>query len=515
MECSHYSIKTNGQDDTIDMTTTSAPLRHPDKLFIGGKWTSPKAGGTINVISPASEALYVSVAEADEADVVEAVAAARKAFDSGPWPALSPAERADWLRKMADAIDARAEDFAQIWPNEMGIVYRMAQAMSGGISYTYRNYADIAESFPFVTEQPTVTTAKLGLLVREPVGVVGAIVPWNAPAMLIALKVAPALAAGCTVVLKASPEAPGHALLLAEIAEDIGLPPGVLNVITADRKASEALVRDERVDKISFTGSSVAGKTIASILGGRMARYTMELGGKSAAIILDDYDVEAAATALAKRAPDMTGQVCAALTRVIVTEKRHDAMMDALATAFGKVKVGDPFDPETRMGPLATAVQHDRVEAHIAEAVQSGATLATGGGRPKHLDRGFFVEPTVFGNVDPSSRIAREEVFGPVLSVISAKDEDHAIALANESIFGLNNAVFTNDTDRAYAVARQLQSGTVGHNGMRVDFTIAFGGFKQSGVGREGGVEGLKPFLETKTILLGGRPAALAVEGAV
>lgn len=492
------------------MTAQTSPIRHPDRFYIGGQWVEPLGTGTIDVIRPADERVYMTVAEAGADDIDRAVTAARSAFDEGPWAGISVSERVDWLRKLADGIDARAPDFAVVWPNEMGIVYRLAQAMSGGISFSYRSYAKIAGSFAFIEEHPTVSGAELGLLVREPVGVVGAIVPWNAPAMLIAAKVAPALAAGCTVVLKASPEAPGHALLLAEVADDIGLPPGVLNVLTADRQASEALVRDDRVDKITFTGSSVAGRNIATAVGSRMGRYTMELGGKSAAIILDDYDVGTAADAIAKRACDMTGQVCAALTRVIVTSQRHDAMVEALSASFSRVVVGDPFDAATRMGPLATARQRDIVEGYIAEATGSGATLAAGGRRPAHLDRGFYVEPTVFGDVDPASRLAREEVFGPVLSVIRARDEQHAVDLANDSIFGLNNAVFTNDADRAYRVARELRSGTVGHNGMKVDYTIAFGGFKQSGVGREGGVEGLKPYLETKTVLLRGRPSALA-----
>jgi len=493
-----------------EIATPPSPLTHPDKFYIGGTWVPASTDRTIAVVDPATETVYAVVAEAVDADIAKAVAAARDAFDSGPWPSLTPSERAGWLRKLADAIDARAEDFAAIWSSEMGVVFNLSKMMSGGLSFTYRNYADIAETFPFVEEHQTVSGAKLGLLVREPVGVVGAIVPWNAPAMLAALKVAPALAAGCTMVLKASPEAPGHALLLAEIAESIGLPAGVLNVLTADREASEALVRDPRVDKISFTGSSAAGSRIASILGERMARYTLELGGKSAAVILDDYDIETAATALAKRAPDMTGQVCAALTRVIVSCERHDAFLDALSGAFAKVKLGNPFDPDTRMGPLATAKQRDRVETYLASGKASGATLATGGGRPADLARGFFIEPTVFGNVEPASRIAQEEIFGPVLSVIPARDEADAVRIANDSVFGLNNAVFTNDVDRAYAIARELRSGTVGHNGIRMDFTIAFGGFKMSGVGREGGVEGLKPYLESKTVLLQGRPSAVS-----
>ena len=485
------------------------PVGHPQKLFIGGEWVSATSGKTITVTNPATEGHYATVAEAGTEDIAKAIEAARSAFDSGKWSGLAPSARAAWLRKLADAIDTRVEDFASIWSSEMGIVFNMSKVMCGALSSTYRSYADICDSFAFIEEHPTVSGAKVGLLVREPVGVVGAIVPWNAPAMLAALKVAPALAAGCTVVLKASPEAPGHALLLAEIAHGIGLPAGVLNVVTADREASEAMVRDPRVDKISFTGSSAAGSRIASILGERMARYTMELGGKSAAIILDDYDIEAAANALARRAPDMTGQVCAALTRVIVTRSRHDAMLEALSAAFGKVKLGDPFDPETRMGPLATARQRDRVEDYLASGRQSGATLGTGGGRPRDLACGYFIEPTVFGNVDPGSRIAQEEIFGPVLSVIPADDEAEAVRIANDSVFGLNNAVFTDDVDRAYSVARQLRSGTVGHNGQRMDFTIAFGGYKMSGVGREGGVEGLRPYLEAKTVLLQGTPLAI------
>jgi betaine-aldehyde dehydrogenase len=241
-----------------------------------------------------------------------------------------------------------------------------------------------------------------------------------------------------------------------------------------------------------------------------MARYTMELGGKSAAIILDDYDVGVAAREIAARAGDMTGQVCAALTRVVVGRKRHDQLLEALSAAFGSVRVGDPFDAASQMGPLATARQRDRVEGYIAQAKADGFTLAAGGGRPAHLNRGYFVEPTVFGNVDNASTIAQEEVFGPVLSVIPADDEAQAVAIANDSPFGLNGAVFTNDVDRAYSVAREIRTGTVGHNTIRMDFSIAFGGFKESGVGREGGIEGLKPYLETKTILLDGEPSHLA-----
>jgi acyl-CoA reductase-like NAD-dependent aldehyde dehydrogenase len=492
------------------MNATSAigaPLQRPDQLYIGGEWVAPQTGRQIQVIRPATEELFMRVAEAGDADINRAVAAAREAFDKGPWPRMSHAERAAYLSAMADKLKERADDIAHIWPNEMGMVYSMAKLYSRAVDGVYKYYASLAKTFKFEEEHRTFSGAKVGLLVREPVGVVGAIIPWNGPIMLIAYKIAPALLAGCTVVIKASPEAPGHALLMAEVAEAVGLPPGVINVVTADRIASEALVRNPGIDKISFTGSTAVGMQIASIMGSRMGRYTLELGGKSAAIVLDDYDVEAAAKAIAVNACDMTGQVCAALTRIVVSKSRHDQLVDALSASLATVKVGDPFDKSVQMGPLATGKQRERVERYIAKGVEEGARLVAGGKRPGHLNRGFFIEPTVFGNVNNKSTIAREEVFGPVLSVIAADSDEHAVEIANDSPFGLNGAVFTNDVDRAYAVARQVRTGTVGHNGMRMDFGIAFGGFKQSGVGREGGVEGLLPYLETKTVLLDGMPS--------
>lgn len=493
------------------MHSHNVPLEFPGKLFIGGHWVEPSSNDVIDVIAPATGELYMQVANANEGDVNRAVAAAREAFDHGPWPRMSHKERAGYMNALADELSARCADIAQIWPNEMGIIHSMASAFAPGAADFFRYYAGMAETFPFEEEHPTISGAQVGLLVREPVGVVGAIVPWNGPIMITAFKVAPALIAGCTVVIKGSPEAPGHALLMAEAAKAVGLPEGVINVVIADRHASEALVRNPGVDKIGFTGSSATGRRIAEILGDRMARYTLELGGKSAALVLDDYDVETAAAELAARACDMTGQVCAGLTRIIVPSGRADAVADAIGAAFEKVVVGDPFDPAVQMGPVATSVQRDRVESYIEKGKAAGFRLVAGGKRPAHLNRGFFVEPTVFAGVDNQSEIAQEEIFGPVLSVISARDEQDAIRLANESSFGLNGAVFTNDADRAYRVAREIRTGTVGHNGHLTDFTIAFGGFKQSGVGREGGVEGLYPYLETKTILLAGRPSHLSV----
>ena len=486
---------------------TRAPLRSLDRFFIGGEWVKPSSDAKIDVIEPATEELFFRIAEAKEPDISRAVEAARKAFDTGPWPRMTHAQRAEYLRAIAAGVGERADDASQIWPRESGVLHKVARAGMNGIPRVYEFYADLAETYPFEERAQPTGGGAFGLIVREPVGVVGAIIPWNAPMSLIAYKIAPALLAGCTVVLKASPEAPGAAYLMAEVAEAVGLPAGVLNVVTADREVSELLVRDPRVDKIAFTGSTAAGRRIASICGERIARFTLELGGKSAAVILDDIDVAEAAATLSSAECFLTGQVCSSLTRIVVSRKRHDALVEALAATFSQVRVGDPFDTATQMGPLAMQRQRDRVEGYIAKGIAEGAVLATGGGRPEHLERGWFVEPTVFGNVDNSSTIAREEIFGPVLSVIAAEDEEDAVNVANDTIYGLNASVFTNDLDRARAVARRLRSGTVGHNAFRTDFGVAFGGFKQSGIGREGGREGLLPYLETKTVILNEVPA--------
>ncbi len=285
----------------------------------------------------------------------------------------------------------------------------------------------------------------------------------------------------------------------------------MLNVVTADRPASEALVRNPAVDKVTFTGSSAAGKRIASICGERIARCTLELGGKSAALVLDDADLDLVADAMAGNATLMTGQVCAALTRVVVTRNRQGALVDAIAARLREVNVGDPLMQGTQMGPLAMRRQRDRVENYIASGKSEGARLVSGGGRPAHLDRGFYVEPTLFADVSNRMTIAREEIFGPVLSVIPAEDEEDMVAIANDSDFGLSGGVFTPDADRAYRFARRMRTGTIGQNGEALDFfNIAFGGFKQSGIGREGGVEGLMPFLETKSVVLASAPAHLA-----
>jgi aldehyde dehydrogenase (NAD+) len=487
----------------------SSRIDHPDRFFIDGKWVEPSSDATIDVITPSTEQLFLSVAEAQVADIDRAVASARKTFDNGPWRKLSHAERGRYVRNLGAALREEAEAVVHIWTSEMGVTREMGHGALYIALDGYDQYANLSETFSFEEKHQPRWGGQTGLLVHEPVGVVGAIIPWNAPPVLIAYKIAPALVAGCTIVLKASPEAPASALFVAQMAERIGLPPGVLNVVTAERAVSEHLVRHPDVDKITFTGSSAAGKAIGAICGGRIARCTLELGGKSAAVVLDDYDLGKVAQAICGSARIMTGQVCSSITRIIVGRSRHDQLVDALSAEFSTIKVGDPFAAATQMGPLAMARQRERVENYIAAGLAGGAKLACGGKRPRDIERGFFIEPTVFGGVDNASKIAREEIFGPVISVIPADNETQAVEIANDTPFGLNASVFTDDIDRAYAVTRELRAGTVGHNGVRGDFSIAFGGFKQSGIGREGGVEGLLPFLESKTIILDAVPSHL------
>jgi aldehyde dehydrogenase (NAD+) len=490
------------------MTAThTVDIRHPRQFFIGGEWVDPSSSSTIAVIDSGTEESFVTVAEAQEPDIERAVVAARKAFDQGPWPRLTPQERAVFLTKIADAWASKAESLGNSWTMESGVINRIGGSAAKQAAGIFREYAGYADTFAW-EEKKTSAFGLPALLVREPVGVVTAIIPWNSPYSLMCQKVAPALLAGCTVIIKASPEAPSAIYLFAEICEEVGLPAGVVNVLTAERAVSELLVRHPGVDKVSFTGSTAAGRRIASLCGERIARVTLELGGKSPAVILDDYDLGQAAASLARTAPLMTGQVCSSLTRIIVSERRHDDFVDALAAAFRQIRVGDPFDAETQMGPLAMERQRDRVESLIQLGKAEGARLATGGARPSHLNRGYFIEPTVFGNVDNNSTIAREEIFGPVLSVIPALDEEQAIEIANATIYGLNSSVFTNDPERAYSVGRRLRAGTVGHNSFHTDFSIAFGGFKQSGIGREGSIEGLHPYLETKTMIFAEAPTA-------
>jgi acyl-CoA reductase-like NAD-dependent aldehyde dehydrogenase len=490
------------------MTEALVNLAHPDKLFIGGDWLAPAENDAIAIVSPSTEELLGHVAEASQRDVDRAVAVARLAFDHGPWPRMTGRERAEILRRTGERLDARRGDFARAWSLQVGMPFTHATASSGAFKGYFDYFAGLAELEFEQVRAPLQGGACV--VVREPVGVTVAIVPWNAPLATMLLKVAPALAAGCTVIAKPSPETPLEALLLAECAAEAGLPQGVLSVLPANREVSDYLMRKPEVDKVSFTGSTAAGRHIAAVCGGRMARFTMELGGKSAAIILDDAKIETVVAGIMPNLIALAGQQCAAFSRILVPRNRRDEVAGALTAAFQSVQVGDAFDPATQMGPVVSRRQLDRVCGYIARGSSEGARLATGGGRPAHLPKGWFVEPTLFVDVTNDMVIAREEIFGPVGAIIAYDDEEEAIAIANDSDYGLSGGVFTEDTDRAYAIGRRIRTGNFAQNGRVIDYTMPYGGFKQSGVGREGGIEGLHGFTEIKAVFLPRPPKHLA-----
>jgi len=482
-------------------------VAYAGRHFIGGEWTE-SMGTPIEVVSPSREEVVATVAGASEADVNRAVAAAREAFDNGPWPRLSPAERADAIDRLADALERRASELAWVATLQMGAPLTMATGVTAGAIAIYRNFARLARTYPFEDVRPR-ASGGVGIVVGEPVGVVAAITPWNGPALLCAIKVGPALAAGCTIVLKPAPETPLDAYILAECAEEAGIPPGVINLVVAGREVADALVRHPDVDKISFTGSTAVGKHILEVAAPRIARVSLELGGKSAAVVLDDADMATTIASLMHEVTRNTGQVCAALTRIIVPRARRQDYAEALAEAVKTIRVGDPFDSATQVGPLAMKRQLERVQSYVQRGQADGATLVTGGGTPQGLDRGYYFEPTVFTDVDNSMVIAREEIFGPVASIIGHNGSEDAIRIANDTPFGLHGAVYTQDPEQAYAVARRLRTGNVGHNLKVIDFALPFGGFKQSGLGREGGIEGLRQFLEVKTVYMDAAPTNL------
>ncbi len=484
-------------------------LSHPEQLYIGGAWVTPSTNARINIVSPSSEEPVTSVAEAQQADVDRAVAAARRAFDRGPWPRTPLQERVAKVRAIADKLEQRAEDLARAWTLQVGTPYRMAQGSSGYYPGMVRLFCGIAEQHGFVEQRPA-AQGGVAMIAREPIGVVAAIVPWNAPMPTLLLKVIPALLAGCTVIAKPSPETPLEALILAECVDEIGLPEGVFSVLPADRDVSDYLVHRPEIDKVSFTGSTAVGLHIASVCGSRMARVVTELGGKSAAIVLDDADMQKVVDGIIPTLVLMSGQQCAAFSRILVSKKRHDDLVGALSKAMAALKVGDPFEQDTFLGPLVARRQRDRVCGLMDRARAAGANAVLGGGRPMHLDKGWFVEPTLFTDVRNDMEIAREEIFGPVGSVIAFTSEDDAIDIANDSKYGLSGGVFTEDTDRAYAVGRRIRTGNFAQNGRVIDFTQPYGGFKQSGIGREGGLEGLYSFTEIKTMFLPRAPTNFA-----
>ena len=480
-------------------------IRDYDRLFIGGDWVAPEGTDTIGVISPVTEEVIARVPDGTEADIDKAVAAARQAFDKGPWPRMTPAERAEIVAAVGAQVAAEMGDMAEIITREMGspITFSgMGQVMAPMMIFNY--YAELAKSYAFDEVRTGVLNPQV-LVTKEPVGVVGAIAPWNVPLFIAAAKLAPSLVAGCTVVYKPAPETPLDAFRLAEIFAEAGLPKGVLSVVPAGREVSEHLVTHAGVDKISFTGSGVGGKRIGGLCGERLKRCTLELGGKSAAIILDDADLATTIPTLLPNAIMNNGQACIAQTRILAPRSRYAEVVDAVVSGVSAMKVGDPMDPATEVGPVVAERQRARIEGYLDSGREEGATVALGGGRPKGSDyaKGWYVAPTVFSDVDNKMRIAQEEIFGPVLVVIPYDSDERAIEIANDSHYGLCGSVWTADNDRGLGVARQVRTGTYMLNApVPIDFATPFGGFKESGVGREFGPEGLEGFLEMKSIAL-------------
>jgi len=480
-----------------------------EQIWVGGQFVAPAGTGLIEVVSPHTEQVIATVPDGTNADIDRAVAAAREAFDHGPWPHLTPAERASYLSALSAEIVGSMDHWAGVISSEMGAPFsfsQMGQVFASTMVLDY--YAGLAATYHF--EEVRNGVMGPALVRREPVGVAAAIVPWNVPLFTTVLKLGPAFLAGCTVVLKPSPETPLDAYLLAEACEKIGLPKGVLNIVVAGRETGAHLVSHPGVDKVGFTGSTAAGKKIAAAAGADLKRVTLELGGKSAAIFLPDADLSVAVPQALGSGFMNNGQACVAQTRILVSRDRWSETVDALTEWTAAQVVGDPMDPATQIGPLVAARQRDRVEGFIATAQKEGGKIAVGGGRPASQSTGWYVEPTLVIDVDPKHTIAQQEVFGPVVSVLAYDTPEDAVRIANDSDFGLSGTVFTADVAVGIDIARRVRTGTYTINSFALEFAGPFGGFKQSGVGRELGPEGLAAYLESKTISL---PAGTVVPG--
>lgn len=472
-----------------------------DELFIGGEWTKPQGSGRIAVVAASTEEPAGSVPEGTDADIDAAVSAARAAFDDPQgWSSWPAEDRAQALERLAAALESRGQESARRVSLQNGMPISIALATEAVVpAVLSRYYAGLIRQSPLQETRDGLLGGKIDVL-RKPVGVVGAIVPWNFPQCLTMFKLAPALAAGCTVVVKPSPETVLDSLMLAEAISEAGLPAGVVNIVPGGRELGAYLVEHPGVDKIAFTGSSVSGRLVATRCGELLRPVTLELGGKSAAIVLDDADLAGAVEALFAATLLNNGQMCALSTRVLAPRSRYDDVIGVLAGLAGALQVGDSLEPSTQIGPVASARQRERVEGYIAKGRAEGARVVIGGARPAGRERGWFVEPTIFADVENTHTIAREEIFGPVLSVIRYDGIDEAVALANDSDFGLGGSVWTSDPERGEQVAKRVQTGSIGINHYTLDPAAPFGGVKASGIGRELGPEGLDAYLQLQTI---------------
>ncbi|WP_370937484.1 aldehyde dehydrogenase [Amycolatopsis sp. cg13] len=448
----------------------------------------------IDVVNPATEEVIGSIVDSDAATVDAAVSAASAAL--GPWSALSPATRAGYLRALADEFEKRSDEISELVTRQNGTPISITRTMQSQVPVCYRYFASLAEELS--VEEHVTTASGDAIVLREPVGVVAAITPWNGPQPLIAWKLGPALAAGCTAVIKPAPETSLDAFVFAEIVAAAGIPEGVVNIVTGGRETGAALVAHPGVHKVAFTGSTVAGKAIAAECAKQLKHVTLELGGKSAGILLDDVDLDAFRPLVLSACSPNTGQTCRALTRVLAPASRYDEVVDLLAATMTGIPQGDPLDPTVFFGPLVNATQRERVESYIELGKAEGAEMVIGGGRP--FERGYYVAPTIFRGVTNDMRIAREEIFGPVLTVMPYRTVDEAVAIANDSEYGLGGGVFSPDRERATAVARRIVTGSVGVNTSTLPIETPFGGVKNSGIGRELGPQSVDAYLEYKTI---------------
>jgi len=467
-------------------------------FYIGGEWIAPSSKKQFKLINASTEEEIASVPEAQEADVDMAVAAARKALETGPWATYTPAQRADVMDRFSAALAKRSDDLARAVSSQNGMPLALSTAFEGQMAPGLMSYyAGLARELVSQETRPS-QLGKETLVDRNPVGVVAGIVPWNFPVTLAMSKIAPAMAAGCTLVIKPSPGTILDSYILADAAAEAEVPPGVINWVAADRAVGAYLVSHPGVDKVAFTGSTGAGRAIAKVCGELLRPVTLELGGKSAAIILDDADLDVVMQGLPMASLLNNGQTCFNCTRVLAPQSKMPQILEAMSAMVGSLKVGDPLDMGTHVGPMASSEHRDRVEGFIAKG-KAEAKLIAGGGRPQGLERGWFVEPTVFADDNNTSTVGREEVFGPVLTVIPYQDEADAIRLANDSIYGLGGSVWGSDPERARAVARKVQTGTIGINGYSPSVGSPFGGIKASGLGRELGPEAVSGYQQYKS----------------